>query len=367
MENKMKKSAIGLLNTWKENNVPTWKNGRKGKAIGIGGVALFLMILAQCFVGESSGGLLPVLSALNASTECDEENEDTWKYTNETFGHSFWSMEASAEYEGLVYRHYMDSGIKVVEAWQDGYLVKNEWFGDDVVWVKTQKHYEDGETLKYGFYLRRGRTEVENEYGRMESVPRYVEVIDNDILAVVRKHVEEEEGTPLQVAVPVKSLCGFAIGTTFSRVERLFKSVSWNAGDLAMFGELVTPFRHCDEAELEFTTNHPSGGKHLTHVRLKGASPLETFEELCEEVRIIVAMLEKKFGIEFEKVRGNNYYAWEAQGDNNTIRQTIEVVTIGNKVIVDLRSDLMSPNSWQAWQDSLKPPKLSEDAGADLL
>ncbi len=313
-----------------------------------------------------------------------------WQYTGKNFLKVYPRSNASEYDEGVVYRHYANRAIKVQQATDEGVFVENDYLPGDEIWIEAQKRYEDGEMLGRGFYIRRGWMNDKNILGGRYKVARFVEVQDNDILEELQRQVAEEEGIPLEIEAPVKSLCGFTIGTTFSRVENLFKSVEEEQesgsrrhhGELVIFmtGELVTPFRYCGEARLGFSTNYPSGGQHLVRITLTGDLPWETFDtvqELREEVETIVSMLEKKFAIKFEKTEENtrppllNFYyisyQWETGDNDDSIWQNITVGILGNKVKVDFESELMSQKDWIAWKESLKPPKISADAGADLL
>ena len=303
--------------------------------------------------------------------------DGTWKYNGDNFDEVFHVSPLRKEFEGVVYRHYGDPWIKVAKATEEGYLTGSDDSPDSWAWVETHKRYEEGEPLGGGFYVRRGLMDDEKLLGFRDEVSRYVEVEDEEMLAAVRQKVEEEEGTPFEVDAPVPSLCGFEIGATPLSTAHLFKAAKWDGDDTHLNVELSVPFRHCNEARLEFTPRPPAGGKHLSCVELSGEAPLETMAERREEVQTIVAMLEKKFGIEFVKTTENTNpglmsfyyieYEWEFNGGNDGISQSMTVEISGTKVTVALKSDLMTPREWHDWKESQKAPKLSSDAGADLL
>lgn len=402
MKNEKMKVAGAIWTKIAEKVVKTWESGLKGKAICIGGAVVVLLVLMQCCGGGSGDGKkLAVVRDAEVSPEIakndihladgardaknmggsGEANGDDWKYSGKDFSRALYVSAVSDQFDGVIYRHFANSGIKVLQAKEDGNLVKDAVAVGEV-WVETEKRYADGETLGRGFYIRRGRREVEIAGRGKVEVARYVEVTDKGILAKIRKQIEEEEGKPLELKVPVKSLCGFAIGATPSSIEELFKSLSRD-GDIgkdrkSMSGQLVKPFRYCDNATMEFSTKPPLGGQHLCRVELSGRAPLETSQERRKEVETIVSMLEKKFGIEFRKKRKDENdpnclwvidmdYKWATEGGADSIRQSIEVRIDGDKVIVEFESDLMSPKEWNEWVEKQKPPKLSTDAGADQL
>lgn len=380
-----KDKAFAAAACCKEKIAATWKSGRKGKAICIGGAAVVLILMMQCGGGESAAG-------------------GGWEFTGKNFSSVF--MGSSTQDEGVIYAHSPNISIKVLQATKKGNLVEyvqgaNPFAGgfesmvgtfggsfDRMVWVETPgKMYEDGEKLGAGYYIRRGSYEYEGVDGGEHTVARYVEVTDKDILEKIRKQIDDEkaaeakaqleaEGRPLELDVPVKSLCGFAVGTTPSSVLSLFEkgNVSWNSERTEIRGKLATPFRHFAEAVLSFRTDHPAGGKHLCRIKLTpvgGRSPLEGRAENYEEIKTIVAMLEKKFGIKFvfdlDSLWGRSVQAtWETSGDEN-IYQRLEIYYNDGFLYLLFQSELMSQKEKTALEEQKKPAKLSADAGADQL
>lgn len=418
--NTEKPKTIKFLEVCKEKTITTWKSGHKGKALCIAGALAVLMVLVHACgggnasdknksrsspasieagivgerakVGSTSGrgdesvGITRAVS--NNAEEFPEEVRNNiqtgwdgqsgtehidvggWKDFEDAF------ISADEDYNGVIYRLYANRDIKVLKASRNGYFVEHERFPGILVWVETQKRYDDGETFGRGFYVRFGQVVEKNVSRYGDTFPRYIEVTDEEVLEKLRAQVEEEEGKTVVVDVPVKSLCGFAIGATPSDIESLCKTLHSN-GRSEYFGELATPFRHCHEVLLEFSAKPPLGGRHLCHVELIGNAPLETIQELREEVETIVAMLEKKFGIKLKKTEENTnppflafyyiHYRWETEGGEDCIPQSIDVGVFGNEVKVDFESDLMSPREWNDWRESQRAPKLSADAGADQL
>lgn len=409
LANEGKKKAIAFWAAFKEKIVALWKSGRKGKAICIGGALVVLMLLMQC------GG------------ESDSSGRGG-KYT----GEYFWSVFVGEpeEDEGVIYnaevagdffdRSQNNGRIQVMQATREGNLVRYE-DGDRTVWVETPgKYYEDGQTLGGGFYIRRGLKRYTNAFGAERAVARYVEVTDKSVVKKLRQQVAEEraakekaerereeaarqekmekeakakaqakaeaearakaelaaEGQPFEVNAPVKSLCGFSIGATPSSVIPLFKkdSWSWDGDRRFMRGELATPFRHFDYAYLDFKPDPRFGGKHLARVKLsmKDQNFPQNWktEEISEENKTIAAMLEKKFGIEFEMFERTRAVTctWKSECGDGCIAQQICLGSQG-QLLLEFDSAFVSAMEEKALKEAQrpKPVKLSSDVGADQL
>lgn len=388
----------------KEKNAAPWKNGRKWRGIWLGGAA---MILIAGMLGGGCGRRTDESSSVDVDLAVDEmpvsqvESEDNWTYDGEAFETVFGGIK---EDEGVIYNGgfvessvfaglNVNNGIEVFQATSEGNLVGCNGH-DRLVWVETQKHYEDGESLDGGFYIRRGSFEYESYGGVTHTVARYVEVTDKSILETLQKQVDEEkaarerakleaEGEPFEVDAPIKALFGFSIGATPSSVNKaLFKNPSEGpdmmSSAYAMSGKLATPFRHFDFAKLTFEPIPVLGGQHLSEVRLSvwNRPSLESPREYFEEITTIVAMLEKKFGIKFRKTSENmsNHletcnlrYEWESEGGDDKIQQSITVYFSGRDMGVYFDSDFISAKEEKALKEAQKPAKFSADAGADLL
>lgn len=355
-----------------------WKSGVKGKVICIVGVLVILGIIGAFTDDEEGGG------------------GGDWKYTDEYFFRVFAGVK---EDEGVIYKHFPRditmlglsvpdsdfSNVKVLQATRKGNLVESEAAKRLVFVVTPGKRYEDGQTLGEGYYIRRGSFEYENALGAECTVARYVEVTDKGILAKIQKQIEEEkaaaekakleaEGQPFEVDAPIKSLCGFSIGATPSSVQSLFK------GELKQFfgdepgGELVTPFRHFDYANVGFKPDPRSGGQHLYWVELsvKDDSAIEDWEneENFEEVKTIVAMLEKKFDIKFKNTKESLCelaFRWNNESTEDGIVQKMGVGYDCFRFWLTFESDFISKKEEEALKKKQEPAKLSADEGADLL
>lgn len=346
-----KDKALATAAWCKEKISATWKSGRKGKAICIGGAAVVLLFLMQCGGGGAGGG---------------------WELSNDDFPVVFKAVE---EDEGVVYRYYGNkSSITVLQATKKGNLVEND-SSDRTVWVETDKRYENGEKLGAGFYIRRGSMEYENALGAECTVARYLEVTDKGVLKKIQKQIAESEGKPFKVDAPVTSLCGFAIGATPSSVKSLFKETE--EGPKTMSGTLVTPFRHFEKAYLDFRPDPRSGGKHLASVSLRVGdySSLQHWkeDEIRQEVAALVAMLEKKFGIKFQDpdpFKRGEKFEWKSEVGNDSVKQVMEVGWRGIYMgfYVDFQSEFITPEEKEALRaNKTKASNFSADAGADLL
>jgi formylglycine-generating enzyme required for sulfatase activity len=146
-----------------------------------------------CIVGV----LMVILGIIGALTD-DEEvgggggggGGGEWKYTGTSFESVF---DRFYKDEGMVYKHQLFwYPIKVMQATKNGNLVRRD-HSDRVIWVETQRRYEDDEPLDKGFYIRRGSYEYTTAMGAEKTVARYVEVTDKEILATIQKQIEGEK------------------------------------------------------------------------------------------------------------------------------------------------------------------------------
>ena len=146
-----KKKAGRTWTLCKDKIVTLWKSGIKGKAICIVGALVILGIIGSCGDNEDGGG--------------------NWNFADKTFSSVFYGFPKD---EGMVYQN-VGRGLKVMQATKKGNLVKDF---DKVIWLETQRRYEDGEWLDEGYFIRRGSMEYETALGAEKRVPRYVEVTD---------------------------------------------------------------------------------------------------------------------------------------------------------------------------------------------
>ncbi len=197
MDNETKEKAAALSGEAKKKAtgiwakiVGLWKSGTKGKVICIAGVLVILGIIGAFSDDEEGGG------------GGGGGGGGDWKYTGKYFDSVFKGFPKD---EGVIYQHlprvagvmgivlndsYLPP-IKVMQATKKGNLVEIE-NSDRVIWVETQRRYEDDEPLDQGYYIRRGSMEYQTAMGAEKTVPRYVEV-SGSLLAKVQKQIEDEK------------------------------------------------------------------------------------------------------------------------------------------------------------------------------
>lgn len=134
--------------------------------------------------------------------------------------------------------------------------------------------------------------------------------------------------------IPIKSLCGFKLGAPPSQVSHLIQNddgtpvedflaavwAGWSGGsnDEAYYActyRLVKPFRLFTRARMDFKDR--GVGLHLDEVRLIADISNVSKESWTKEMMTIVGLLEKKFGIKFEKggyYSGCDGYTWYGDG-----------------------------------------------------
>jgi len=305
---------------WKEKVVAIWKSGTKGKMTIAAGTCLILWI-SSCLFGEGD------VSFSELSTD--------------SFSTVFWLKEKGAE-NGVAYRHFSDPSIQVISVCSDGVLVAYikganpftaglenffDQYGESmekIVYVETElaKKYSDGVPLGAGYYLRDGMYSYESAGGIKRTVVRFVELTDNASIEKcheiekMRKDQESEEalkaeGAPIDVDVPVKSLCGFVLGTTPSQSWDLFKENQGRAythkrssvSHYEIKGTLKSPFRMFIEGKAEYTfeDNVP---ERLYNVELSSESIdfNKTSRESCiSELKKVADLLHEKFNIKLVK------------------------------------------------------------------
>ncbi len=358
-----KKKAIGLWNICKTKTVATWQSGRKGKAICIGVAAVVAVLLMQCGGGDGGGG-------------GTEDSGRGGKYTGESFSSA---LGGAKDDEGVIYKHEGEwfSSIKVFQSTSEGNLVSRGDFNRVVFVVTPGTRYEDGERLKAGYYIRRGLSEYVGADGAAHTVARYVEVTDKRTLEEIaevdqaleaKRKAQEAEWEAKQKAeklaqeeqrkaeeaqkkaaiearkkealaaaergayeldIPIKSLCGFKLGSPPSQVLQLLLNedgtpvvdlefvadLNRNKGYNSKTFRLAKPFRIFTHVEVGF----PDGdvGKHLSTVVFQ--APIDQSvdsESYAAEAKALSELIEKKFGIKFKFFDDN--YTWD--GKNESIK-----------------------------------------------
>lgn len=418
------KKAIGFWNLFKGKTVAIWQSGRKGKAICLGVAAVVLVLLMQCGGGGSgdhdsggsgSGGNGGGNNETPASRMSNDSGEAV-EYTGKKFADIFWKIE---EDEGVIYKQlsaqdWEASKVKVFQATRAGNLVRRENC-DRVVWVVTPGiRHEDGEILKAGYYVRRGLYEYESANGAAHTVARYVQVTDNRSLEKIEKvdwamkaekkaqeeawaaeeaakkkanearlKAEEEarkkaalkaaEQGAYDLDIPVKSLCGFKLGTPPSQVMALLQHENGtpvtDLGELIRLGDnttyrLVKPFRLFTHVRVTFSDQ--GVGKHLSRVNLYAKIDENVDRKsYVTEMKSLVQLIENKFGIKFDW-----NYAWEYDKESITIERFDESWPGYHGDVLSLHFE-----AWNEIRDldekakrgPKKSFKLKEDDGADDL
>lgn len=383
-----KKKTGGIWSTCTGKIAALWKSGIKGKVICIVGVLVILGIIGACGDDEESGG----------------GGGSDWTYTGKYFDSVF---DGFPKDEGVVYQHFPRNiiflgeilyPISVMQATKKGNLVTTE-DSDRVVWVETQRRYEDDEKLEQGYYIRRGSMEYETAFGAEKTVARYVQVTDKKMLQEIEKAKQElaakekaeeearkaaeearkaeEEAKEKEAAeqgayeldIPVKSLCGFTLGAPPSQVQELLQyddgtPVENLVGDLNKMNyrgtyRLAKPFRLFAHVDVRFADE--GFGMHLTSVTLKKYIDEKTSKDsLIAEGKATAELIEKKFGIKFS----SDYY-WEEDG-----KESISIGWFGMEGLLFLSfeaSDEVEQFDMRAKAAQKTSIQLDADAGADDL
>lgn len=248
--------------------------------------------------------------------------------------------------EGTIYAHGRSGNIQVLQSTSSGLLVgyvqgtsqyisqvENlmENFGvsfDRVVWVDTKTRLnEENRPLREGFYVRKGMHSHVGVDGGEHVLAQYIEITNPKDVEMLKaelkrraeeKRIAEEEAAELadergayNLNIPIKSLCGFKLGAPPSQVKGLLlhedgtpvRVLSYRS---YMYGHkekyrLAKPFRLFTHVEVEFADN--GFGKHLREVVLEGKPDLNkiTEESYLREVEATAQLIEKKFGIRFQR------------------------------------------------------------------
>lgn len=325
----------------KEKIQATWRSGTKGKVICVAIAALILWVGSCLFGGGPSSSV------------------DFKELSTDAFSTIFISKMIGEE-SGVAYRHDSNPGVQVVSVDGGGVLVAyvkgtsilaegfENFVGklggdmDKVVYVVTDvAGYTDGTPLRDGYYVRKGTCAYKNVCGAKRTVPLFVEVRDSGVLAKCRRIEEDrqrqitkaalkEEGSPIDVKVPVKSLCGFVLGSTPSQSWKLFKE---NVGrpfthvrDMSfqykMKGTLLKPFRMFTRGNVEYTFVK-GVPERMYKIELESEEVdfnNVTKESCIKELNEVKKLIEQKFDIEL-KERCNESdsleYSWKFGGTDD--------------------------------------------------
>ena len=274
--------------------------------------------------------------------------------------------------EGTIYAHGRSENIRVYQSTSSGLLVGYEQgtsayaeqvedlmgsLGvsfDRVVWVDTKTRLnEENRPLRDGFYVRKGMHSYIGTDGGEHVLAQYIEITDPDDVKMLKaeqkrraeeKRMAEEEAAELanergayELNLPLTSLCGFKLGAPPSQVKGLLlyedgsavRAMSYRSD---MFGNqpkyrLAKPFRLFTHAEVSFADR--GVGKHLESVELTGKPDLNkyTSESYFAEVEAMAQLIEKKFGIQFQRTpystsKSQMSYIWRDGAGHETLNIT---------------------------------------------
>jgi len=371
----------------------TWKSGTKGKIICVIGAALVLWV-GSCIFGGGAG---------SGSADFDELSTDS-------FSMIFMSKMISEE-SGVAYKHDSNPSVQVISVDSDGVLVAyikgaNPFteglenfignFGGDmdkVVYVSTDATgYTDGTPLRDGYYVRNGTCTYKSVGGIKRTVPLFVELRDSASLKKCHKieadRKKEEvnealkaEAKPIDVDVPVKSICGFVLGSTPSQSWELFKE---NVGrpfthtkatgfHYEMKGRLVKPFRMfaIGNAEYTFGEGVPERlykiGFESEEIDFNKVSRDSCVKELQE----VKKLLENKFNIQLVESRNeSDYLAYEwkcGSGDNYFGDERIDLELQKGWFFLKIWCKKVESICEKEKQGNKKEIKFAEGSGSDQL
>ena len=399
LANEGKKKATAFWTAFKEKVVALWKSGRKGKAICIGGAVVLLFLLMRGCGGSDSAKNAPgdtgKLSASNISEQ---------QFSQVFIGNS-------KEDEGVIYVHIQDPSIRIFQATSGGLLVGyargtsrvaaqiENLMGDlgasfdRVVWIATKsKTHEENRPLETGFFVRRGKHSFVGTDGGEHVLAQYVEITDEKDIAMIMdelkrredakeaaeakaRELDEEHGA-IELDIPVPSLCGFKLGVPPSQVKPLL--VNDDGTPLKVLDiryaranpmRLATPFRLFTRAQVYFSSF--GKGKHLEMVVFRGEdfnSAKFTWQSYETEVENTVRLIEKKFGIEFERSSDSSGrdYIWRHEKNDEEV-ESIHVQLWNGQLSLAFTSYLVSELEKQQFEASKKSIAFDADAGADQL
>jgi len=323
--------------------ISLWKSGSWGKAIVIMCAVLVLRTCSCLFVAEK-----PTIEFSELSTEM--------------FTDIFLSSDCGSE-NGVVYKHVVSPSVQVISVDDDGVLVAYvrgcmpfldgienflASFGgsmDEVVFIQTDRadEYTNGMSLKDGYYLRDGTCSYVSVMDSRETVARFVELSDRASIEkcheLERLRTEREsadalsaEGASLDVDVPIKSLCGFVVGSTPSKSWKLFtenQNVPFrHTRDMAchykMRGTLVKPFRMFTQGCAEYTF-YDGVPERLYSIRLRTETTEKnntTHGEYVSELMKVRDLIQDKLGIKLSKIdedRNHVTYRWGSGANENGV------------------------------------------------
>ena len=283
--------------------------------------------------------------------------------------------------------------------------------------IYTKRVYGDGEKLDFGVYVYRGREKFELQDGGSVVMKVFAEVSTNRAIGLIADYkellgkkdtvkkstaiaankvaIENEKTAAIDVDVPIKSICGFVLGSTPAQNWELFKKneskqYSYKRGDLKGLmrgalldpfdGTLVKPFRHFTNAEIDFTFVEGIQ-EHLYKVNLY-SDEINIGEiqpsSIEEELTSVKKMLEERFGISLAEYNKRNGFSWKWQCVDKNGRGVESlalyytgaecgVIRYNGKFCLDLYCGRVEEIDEAAKEAKKKSLKLSGKEGADVL
>ena len=283
--------------------------------------------------------------------------------------------------------------------------------------IYTKREYGDGEKLDFGVYVYKGREKFELQEGGSVVMKVFAEVSTDRAIGLIANYkellgkkeavekstaiaankeaIENEKTAAIEVDVPIKSICGFVLGSTPAQNWELFKKneskqYSYKRGDLKGLmrgalldpfdGTLVKPFRHFTNAEIDFTFVEGIQ-EHLYKVNLY-SDEINIGEihpsSIEEELTSVKKMLEERFGISLAEYNKRNGFSWKWQCEDKNGRGVESlalyytgaecgVIRYNGKFCLDLYCGRVEEIDEAAKEAKKKSLKLSGKEGEDVL
>ena len=266
--------------------------------------------------------------------------------------------------------------------------------------IYTRREYGNEEKLDYGVYVYKGREKFELEDGGSVVMKVFVEVSADEVddliadykhqlkqiesdkesatVAANNEAIAAESANAIEVDVPIKSLCGFVLGSTPAQNWNMFKEnegkrYTHERSQVSHFefdGTLARPFRLFTNAEIHFTFVEDVP-EHLYRVNLYSDSvdfSRLKREDFAREFETVKTMLEQKFGIVFESRNGK--FVWKHQGksDNESFgAEMLHLYCYNNRMWLELWCNRIEEIDKATKESMKKSLNFSANEGADIL
>jgi len=331
----------------------------------------------------------------------------------DSFYNMFYSNAKSEN--GVAYIHKESSNIKVLSVVPDGIIacyesgsggiignameayaenlmaIAGEGSPERVVHIVTDPSaYNDGMVVKGGLYLRDGTYSYESLTGSRK-VESYRHITDESVLKAIEerqmasRRVAEaaliaSEGDDAKVSAPVKSLCGFELGTVPYKGWKLLKghdnaiySENRTGGfHRTISGELAKPFRMFTDVKLEYT-DYEGVPEHLYIISLSAHIDFSKVDKdsCVKELSSVCDMIEKKFGIKMSRTNGGRMLFdadWHIQGSDGFDDENLRVFLQNNGILnMTLWCQALDKQDLAAKEANKKKIEFSGNEGSDRL